>query len=227
MGEKKKKDKKKEVSIGKKFKQKTSDSTGLIFIVSATIIILLLLIGPVAYKKYKSKKRLEENKYRGFDFYKNKDGSWRTEYWKEGQPYIIPFYHHPRELDSVVYEDGVEDKILRKPKRLFIAMPPDGGSKVVVAGVEISKITGFRYNLLNIPTRSALTEQSFSENSSDYPVVDCSSATNKTGVVRFKKGEFNKVYSRGHCVIVEYASVEEATKPADRLAYEMLGIMKE
>lgn len=112
------------------------------------------------------------------------------------------------------------------PAQLFISVDPDAGPQVVVAGVEIARITGSKYNLLNIPTRSALSRPA--QTQVDIPIVHCGQATGEIAVIQFVQDpQANAIVRDGNCIILFYRTPEEAVKVADRYAYMLLRIMAE
>jgi hypothetical protein len=106
-------------------------------------------------------------------------------------------------------------------------MDPDGNNNtIVIAGVEIAKVTGQRYGLLNVDTHSAFIKQPKNTTAdTGTPVVTCSDANNKTMVIWITLSQKNIVYSYGNCVILEATSYRDMIRVADRLMYNLLGIM--
>lgn len=168
--------------------------------------------------------------YNGFEFQQSGEGFWVTEVQSpSGQQYFIPFHHHPSEVEDVIVHEDVRDILFgEKPSQLFISIDPDAGSRPVVAGVEISRITGNRYDLLNIPTSSALSRPA--DKAVDTPVVNCNNASaipNSTVVVQFVHDpEANAIVRDQQCLVLFYKTPEDSIRVADRLAYMMLQIMK-
>jgi len=99
------------------------------------------------------------------------------------QPYDIPFYYHPREIEDIVVRDHDADTLLtarnRTVEQVFVSVDPDAGAKVAaIAGVEIARLTGSKYGLLNLPTTGALTRPD--NTTADYPILTCKDATPAT-----------------------------------------------
>lgn len=199
------------------------------WIFAAALIIFFLAL--VYVPKFLHEQEVEGNKYNGFSFYEGDDGFWYTVVQKGAQPYEIPFYYHPRELEGIVVEPGVRDKFFDMAANngaIYIVVDPDSDSKSVVAGVEIAKITGQGYQLLNVPTYSAFSkEPSNLTVNVETPIMDCTAANNQTLVVGLVLSSRNVVYSQGYCVRLEAASYDEMIMVADRLMYNLLGIMLE
>ncbi|MBU0667232.1 MAG: hypothetical protein KKC26_07740 [Nanoarchaeota archaeon] len=136
------------------------------------------------------------------------------------QPYDIPFHYHPKDLEDIVVEENIEDKIWAKPKQIFITMSPDVTPNEGIAAVEIAKLTGNRYKLFNIPTKSALTKPNNLTIS-----ITCMDAKEDVVVINFKKNKQNIVYSSGNCIHVEYVDSNESIRVASAFAYHILKIM--
>lgn len=195
------------------------------FLIAFTILVLLL-VGMAAYSSFKRDRDEESNRYNGFDFAQAEGGLWVTRIEVGGQPYDIPFYHHPRDTESVVVQQGVTDTILKgAPRQIYISLHPDAGARPVIGAVEISRITGSKYNLLNIETKGALSEPAAGK--VDIPVMSCKNATPDTVVVQFVQGSSNVISrsSNPSCIVLQYTDADESVRVADRFAYMLLRIM--
>lgn len=189
-------------------------------------IVLLLIIGITVYNSYQRDRERAENQYNGFDFAEAAGGLWVTRIEVGQQPYDIPFYYHPRETEEVIIDRTATDPILRgAPRQIYISVAPDAGAQVVVAGVEISRITGAKYNLLNIDTKGALSSPA--PGKLDVPVVSCANATPDVVVVQFVEGRDNLIArsQNPNCIILQYTDTNESVRVADRFAYMLLRIM--
>jgi hypothetical protein len=195
----------------------------------AVAILCALVIGYYAYSAWSAQREREASRYNGFDFAQSAEGFWVTRIETHSQPYDIPFYYHPRETESVVVHAGVTDPVLRpKPSRIFISIDPDAGSTPVLGAVEIARITGYRYDLLNIPTSSALSRAA--ETKVDIPIINCNNvsliAPNTTVIQFVQDPAANAIVRDGPCVILFYKDANESVRVADRYAYQLLRIMK-
>lgn len=195
-----------------------------------TGIILITFLALVFVPPFIKKANLEKDKYNGFSFVKGEDGAWYTVVQKGNQPYQIPFYYHPSELEDIPVDASIRDKFFSLRDNngsIYITMDPDGkNNTIVIAGVEIAKITGTRYGLLSVDTHSAFIKKP-DNNTADTgtPIVTCSDANNKTMVIWITLSQKNIAYSHGNCVILEAASYKDMVRVADRLMYNLLGIM--
>lgn len=185
-------------------------------------ILIVLMISIYAFQSQQTKNVAEENRVNGFDFWESGE-FWVTRIQVGRQPYDIPFYHHPRELTDVVIRSDVTDPLLlQTPQLVVISVDPDAGSQAVIAGVEIARLTGSRYNLLNLPTQSALSR---AQEGVDMLVMTCDDATNDTVVVQLVNDPTaNAIVKDGNCIILFYKTPEDSVRVADRFAYALLGI---
>lgn len=195
-----------------------------------TGVILIIFLAIVFVPRFIQKANLEKNKYNGFDFAKSSDGYWYTVVQKGNQPYQISFYYHPRDLEDIPVEANLRDKFFNirdNNGTIYITMDPDGNNNtIVVAGVEIAKITGKGYNLLNVDTHSAFIKKPNSTAVDTItPVVTCGQANNKTMVIWITLSNKNIAYSYGNCVILEAKTYGDMVRVADRMMYNLLGIM--
>ncbi len=199
------------------------------WIFAAALILFFLAL--VYVPKILHNQEVENNRYNGFDFYKGDDGFWYTVVQKGAQPYEIPFYYHPRELEDIVIEPGVRDKffdMVANNGTIFIVVDPDSESKSVIAGVEIAKITGQGYRLLNVPTYSAFSKEPTNITVNvETPILSCAAANNRTLVVGLVLSSRNVVYSQDYCIRLEALTYDDMIRVADRLMYSLLGIMLE
>jgi len=199
------------------------------FIIFAGILILIFL-AIVFVPRYIHQANVDKNKYNGFDFVKDEEGYWYTIVQKGNQPYQIPFYYHPSELEDIPVDASIRDKFFSLRDNngsIYITMDPDGNNNtIVIAGVEIAKVTGQRYGLLNVDTHSAFIKPPKNTTvDTGTPVVTCSDANNKIMVIWITLSQKNIVYSYGNCVILEATNYRDMIKVADRLMYNLLGIM--
>lgn len=191
----------------------------------AIALILLAIIALMWYQGHQRQQAIEENTYNGFRFQQTQSGLWVTRIEVGVQPYDIPFYYHPREvLDVEVDIDATRPILEERPKRIFISLDPDAGSRPVIAGVEISRITGHKYELLKIPTQSALSRPA--DRAVEVPIVSCNNIPANSTVIQFiQHEEKNLIVASESCVYLFYVTPEDSIRVADRYAYELLKIM--
>jgi hypothetical protein len=205
---------------------------GLRFLILFAAVMVLVIVGGVIYLRWNAARVAAEYRYNGFDFSPVHQGSltlWLTQIQSKGKAYSIPFYTHPRDAESVVLQQGVTDWLVRpelRPDVLYLTFPVNAGSSVVIAGVEISRITGFRYDLLNIETHGALQQPAGNE--TNTAVITCANATRSVGVLSFEAGKNDIIYrdtGNPYCLHIQYVNASESIRVADRFAYGLLRIM--
>jgi hypothetical protein len=128
----------------------------------------------------------------------------------------------PRDIDDISIKVNKEDVLAKF--RLYITMHPTNlTSTSVLAGAEISKITGNQY-LYGIPTTGAVILPV------EGKVVDirtCNDVTNEVGIILLQLGSENKVYSdENGCVIVQGITEENLIDGANLLDLYLLGVIK-
>lgn len=206
------------------------DRTKSLLVVVGFFLVTLIVLVLIPFLRHAElQEEFEANRYNGFDFWQRPEGNislWVTRIQVGPQPYEIPFYYHPRETESVLIEDRIGQFLLeRRPKLLYFTFSPDAGSRPIIAGVELSRITGDRFQLLSIPTRSALQEPVVAN--STIAVVTCANATGDVMVLQFNEGPQNRIYRDDNpfCIRLEYVNASESIRVADRLAYRLVQIM--
>jgi hypothetical protein len=202
-------------------------SSGL-YVVIFILIIIGILVG--FYFLGKVFKPQSNTDYNHFKFYKQ-GKVWYTQIQLHNQLQTIPFYNHPNDLGDIYVEKDIAAKVFRNTTdMILITLDPDGGSIPGQAGVQISRLTGSRFNIFNMPTYSALTRLDENVNvenaTSIIRIANCSSANLTTSVIYIKIGSKNIIYSKDNCVILEGATAKDTLRVAERFDYELLGVMQ-
>ncbi len=139
--------------------------------------------------------------------------------------YSIPLRYGPESLDGIFVKKGINDLILNK-EYLYLTLDPNLNSKALIANVDIAKVTGTAdYSVFKIPTQGALTSPANNSNSTLTPIITCKNADKKIGVIWLNIGSENKIYNVGECVVVQGTDYDNLIKVADRLVYNLLGVM--
>lgn len=190
-------------------------------------IIIIAIIAIAAYRVHVRNAEQARNQYNGFDFAQAEGGIWVTRIQVGAQPYDIPFYFHPRDTLTVLIDPTATDPLLKAaPREVILSVDPDAGATVVVAAVEIARITGTKYNLLNYETHSALSRPG--NGTAELPVFDCKNATDDRVVLQFVRGSKDLIVRSDkypNCVLLQYTEANESIRVADRYAYMLLKIM--
>lgn len=197
--------------------------TGKFFL--ALGIILLLVLAIQGYRQWDGQRQTDQWSYNGYEFRQSSDGFWVTRIEVDGQPYNIPFYYHPTEVADILMDDRAAAPILvNRPREVVISVDPESNNRVVIAGVEIARITGHKYNLLNIPTSSALSRPI--NTAADIPVVTCADAGNGTTVIQFIHANTTAIVEEDSCILILYESPDDSIRAADKFAYRLLRIVR-
>ena len=212
----------------KKSEEKPKVNSTLTLIVLA-VVLCGGMLAVVFVPKYMHKAELQNDKYNNFEFARQGD-NWYTAVNKGGQPYQILMYYHPRDLEDIVVDSTVRDRFFALKDNngsIFITLDPDGSdNKIVVAGVEIAKVTGTRFGLLDVPTRSAFIKAPANASANTpTPIKTCKDANGTTMVIWLTLSDKNLVSAEGNCIILEAKSYNDTVKVADRLVYQLFGIM--
>jgi hypothetical protein len=189
---------------------------------------LILIIGIIssAYFGFKalSNDPVNDLLYNEFEFIQGPDGFYYVELNTAVGDSHIPFYYHPRSLENLSYDQNITTELFFVQRRngvVRIALDTEflDDPYIVVAGVEISKITG---RVFAMPTASGFT----SDVENITKVFTCADANNTTFVIELRKGDENKAVSNGTCAILYSTSGRDAVMMADLFVYKTLGVMK-
>lgn len=198
------------------------------------IALILVALGLLYFYVQANTTDFSQYTYNGFEFRpapSGQDTIWVTEVFIENQPYLIPFYYHPSMVEDVSSEEGLARDLVQailnpetpSPERVYIALDPDAGSLPVIGAVEISRIFGERYNMLNLPVSSALSRP---DENIETIIMSCENAREGILVVEFQQTGRNAITLEGtNCILMEYDTPRDSIRVADRFAYELLGIM--
>ncbi|HLP79837.1 MAG TPA: hypothetical protein VK158_04340 [Acidobacteriota bacterium] len=167
--------------------------------------------------------------YRDFVFARaDKESLWQTRIIHNDSAYILTSYYSPRELENISIPDYTWKFIIgRKAMILTLASNLDsyvnGPQKAAVGAIEVGKVLGKRYGILNMDTMSAVT----ADPTGAAPVANCDNVTASTGVIVFQLGNETRISTLGTCVIVQGATPEDLVRASDRLMFHVAGIMND
>ena len=141
---------------------------------------------------------------------------------KNEQPYAIDMRNDPLSLENITVEGMVNTRIYGDDI-VYITINPNANlsAKTTIAALEIDKIIDNPL-LYNISVRSAMTLP----NDYGYPVKSCSDGTDTSTVIWLTLGSETTVYTENYCIVVVGTNEDELIRAADRLVYQLLGIMK-
>lgn len=203
--------------------------------------IILIFIGIIIYGNYLKnveQKKLDDLKYNNFEFiYDAPRQLYFTSIEIAKIPYEIPFFFHPTQLEDIFVDEGVTHVInnISGQGQIIITLDTDLNSTAVKAGVQISRITGERFNIFNIPTGSAFTSVPDDFDMSNYSnetnatlpfnIVTCDDANVLQVIIHLRKGDISHISYNGNCITLTGKNEEDLVRVAERFTYELLGIM--
>jgi hypothetical protein len=218
---------KEQVKVGKVPEKKGNDIPLYI-----TIIILIIIIGVIIViskiDTFKEDTYIEEiyNGYliQGFkypDFW-----SWQTYIQVPGlnRTHLIEMRHSPWDVENIIMDMAVVSDI-HKASALFMTTDPDFNSKAVIGMIEVGRIVGERYNILNKPTINGLTRNPMGT-VSETPIITCANATEERPVIYYKVGETTEITKDNQCIIVQGTSEDQIIMAADKLGYSLMGVIQ-
>jgi len=139
----------------------------------------------------------------------------------EDQSYIVTLRYDPASLEEIPLY-GEPERRLEQDELVVITIDPEQNltGKTVVAVYELEKIINSQF-FYNLPVYTAVTSEF-----KDSVVVNCDHASNSQTVIMVTLGEETQVYTENYCIIVMGTNEDEIMRAADRLAYNLLGIME-
>lgn len=145
------------------------------------------------------------------------------------QEFSLEFRNPPWEVENITLMGNVTQLVNNSNTGfIYIAIPADIAdedlAKAGIAAIEISRLLGERYDIYNIPSKSALINETV-DYEVDIPKVNCQNATNGTAVIMFGLGDRTFVSKQGDCYVVAGETPDDIIRAADRLAYTVTGIM--
>ena len=191
----------------------------MIFIIGA-IIVGFFIAGSLAGDGTDEGPEISYKKYNGFNMI-NISGMWYTQIQLPDSENVhdIEMRNSPWEVEHVPISEDVMAPTLNS-SLIYLTIDPNMTSLGVVAMIEVGRITGDKYDLLNIPTRGALTEKG-----KGAPYVTCQNATEDTRVILFRTADATQVWEDEGCIIVEGTNATQLVKAADRFTYQLMGVI--
>lgn len=141
---------------------------------------------------------------------------------KEQTPYAIDMRNDPLSLENITV-DGMINTRIYGDKQIYVTVNPNANlsAKTTIAALEIDKIID-NPKLYNITVSSAMTLP----NTYGYPVKTCNDGSDNTTIIWLTLGSETTVYTDNYCIIVVGTSEDGIIRAADRLVYQLLGIMR-
>ena len=167
--------------------------------------------------------------FNNYVFDKQSDNIWYSQFSIRSQPYNIPFYYNPYEVENVSISNESMKTLasfinLHPGATVYITLDPNESTKVVVAAVQLARIFGQKYNILNMDVYAAITSQIQGNDSGTYPVITCQNATNDTLVLYIDVADEDSITSQGNCIIMKSFNANESIRIADAMTFRILRI---
>lgn len=225
---------KKAVPVTKEESPQKKSFAGTIALISMILVILLILGALVLVPKYSAKKQLTDDMYNNFQFKEWEDGFWTVNVEVNAVPYSILLYHHAREVDYIPLDQKAVDLINGIANQvqatgngtLYLTMNPQAPAGIGIAGVELAKILGQKFDIYNIPITAAFSRPL--ANNSNIPVVTCEDAVDDVFVIYLRESEPALVGvpdGFDQCIVVQGSDANETIMAADRLIYGLFTII--
>jgi hypothetical protein len=137
--------------------------------------------------------------------------------------YTISFYEHPSDVDNIPISPAsvlsvYQFQAVRKGT-VYIALPEQAPGAIGLAGTELSRILGTRFDIFNFEVKAALIGD-------DQNKVSCRNATATQLIIMFRQQENNSVsLIAPNCVAIGATDVESSISVADAYAYHLLKVI--
>ncbi len=158
----------------------------------------------------------------GYSFYDLQDGTYGTFINAGGKDEIpIAFRMDPRNASNISIDNTSVTQLL-SAKKVYVVVSPNNTelAKIAVAAAEISRILP----LYNITTVGAYTEDSNPPNP-NIPIRTCNDTSATTGIVYLSIGNKTGIETIDGCVHVTGINADELILAADKLGYNLVGIL--
>ncbi len=205
-----------------KQKEKRSIFASIIIIAGICVVVIGILFSGKIIDTFRGiDDRLT---YNGFEFVKGKCPytkdtlCWFGKVYINNQAYVIPFRNSPLDVEHIVLDDNVRERLIyhNKSGTAKVLVEKDLPAQYVLAATDISRMLGDRYGVLNINTSGGIYDDPFT----------CEDATQDNLVVYFKPSSIDYIQLQGDCVVLNVIDGEHAMQVADRLSYDLLGIIQ-
>ena len=150
----------------------------------------------------------------------------------DNHQYLFHFRYLPTELEDILVEEGIVDKILYTDEnkdtyksKIYISVNPSMTGQEALSMFGLAQIlwvgTEGHEGIYKIPTQTAFSGDYEGE---DHPIKDCGDASEYIGVILVDYGDMN-IYSDGYCVILKGNDLEELRMVNEKLSYILLGVI--
>jgi len=206
-----------------------SENTGKkITIFLVILLILLVAFFFIMYEWVKKESLIytgaNEEKY---EFQKRILGGNTTFYYiyltANGKRYSYPFRYYPGELEEIPLDVNIKNDLFTK-KLIYATQNIETTNKTqqqsFLGIMEVVRILGrAEEGIYGLAVKSA-----FIEDHNNNTLASCDNVNQDVGVMYFKLGEENKIYTDNNCVIIEGKDTEGLMKSSEKFAYHLLGL---
>lgn len=160
------------------------------------------------------------NGYTVFDVHKISDTETYIDLFigENEEHYLMGFRNDPLTVEDIPVEGNINTRIYGD-SGVFVTLDPNSGltGMTTIAALEINTVLETIYQ---IPVGSAMTSEY-----GNYTVMNCNTATGDYSVIYLTLGEETKVYTQDYCIVVQGKTEEDIIRAADRMLFDLLGIM--
>jgi hypothetical protein len=218
------------------YKGSRKENKNLLIVVGSIFLIVLMFVGILAlYNPKKDVMTIDELHlaniegkldpeqgyiYNGYSFVKFV-GVWYSQVEKGNTLYDITFNYDPKSVEDIPVEGRLSSRFKQEGRKLYITFDPYARSAkyiaVANAGLSMSLVKGFRYNL------TAGCTDNESVTCQQTQVITCDDKDK--AVIYFKEAAETKIILEDNCVTVQGAG-PEIVRAKDRLLMRWYGIME-
>jgi hypothetical protein len=142
----------------------------------------------------------------------------------DGEAYTIQFYHHPSEVENVLFEyTALEALRVARTKQnatVIIGVPDGAPGQLAIAGSQLGRVLGKRYGILDFTVVPMVIGAGIDK-------ADCDDARTNTVVIAFQQGIEDAVsVPSPNCIILSSTSPEQTIAVADAFVYRLFGIIR-
>lgn len=207
-----------------------SDSVKLITILIGLVIIVFVGLWLLSMSNIGMGDRPSENtlfEYNGFEFVRDSQGFWIVEAFNtRGNLFRLSSYYAPLQLQDIPIDVRARYLIAGKP---FAYLSLDSNLDAIGAGaaggiaaIEVGKVVGQRYGVLNIPTQTGVTNPSEFD---DVLQVSCDNVSQTHSVTFFTISDQTAITIDNGCVVVSGTNTTELIRASNRLMFSIVNIM--
>lgn len=135
--------------------------------------------------------------------------------------HLVEMRNRPSSVEDVPFQSDIKD-LTYKAQGVKMTTDPELSSKAVLAMIEVGRIIGDRYQILNKPVQSGLTSTP-----NESQVISCTDTSEDRPVIYFRLGSPTSVYMKDGCIIVQGETDDDIIRAADKYAYVLMGVIPE